>query len=77
MVWGRSVADDMYESWKKQIFNTSLWHKVRGLAGAVRCELRDAGMQWPAWDTFPAGDTLLDCRVLVVSDIATVISQKS
>ena len=33
-----------------------------GVLLAVCCELRDAGMQWPARDTFAAGDTFLDCR---------------
>ena len=31
-----------------------------GDAAAVCCELRDAGMKLPAWDTFAVGDTLLD-----------------
>ena len=39
-------------AWKCQNFDASSWKKVRGPAGAVRCELRDVGMQWPVWDTF-------------------------
>ena len=31
------------------------WNKVQEPAVPVRCELRDAGIQWPA------GDTMLDC----------------
>ena len=31
----------------------------RAHARAVPCELRDAGTQWPAWDTFAAEDTVL------------------
>ena len=30
----------------------------------MSCEPRDAGMQWPAWDTVAAVDTLLDCRTI-------------
>ena len=41
---------------------------AQGLAAAVCCELRDAGMQLPAWDTCAAGDTLLDCRVIAPRD---------
>ena len=41
-------TNDVYGAWKKQIFNTSSWSKVWGLAGAVRCELRDVGVQLSA-----------------------------
>ena len=58
----------MYAAWKKKIFHASSWSKVRAPTGAV-CELRDAGMQWPAWDTFAAGETLVDCRVIAPSDL--------
>ena len=48
-----------------------------GPAGAVRCLLRDAGMQWPSLDTFAAGDSLSDCGVIVLSDIKTNPGQES
>ena len=54
---------------KRQIFHASSWSKVRAPTGAVRCELRDAGMQWPAWDTLAARETLVDCRVTALSDL--------
>ena len=37
--------------------------------GVVCCELRGAGMRWPAWDTFAATDTSRDCRVTAPSDM--------
>ena len=62
---------------KRQIFHASSWNKVRAPAGAVRCELRDAGMQWPEWDTFDAGETLVDCRVIAPSDLETFLVKKA
>ena len=44
--WEGKWVDDVYGAWKKQICNASSWKKVPGLAAAVCCELRDAGMQW-------------------------------
>ena len=48
-------------------------------AGAVRCEFRDAGMQWPVWDTFAAVGSLARLKVLVIapSDVKEVLDQKS
>ena len=66
--WEGKWADDMCGAWKKQIFNASSLNKIRGPAGTVRCEFRDAGMQWPAWDSFAAENTLLDCRLIAPSD---------
>ena len=60
--WEDPWADDMYGAWKKQIFNASSWFLLWKPAGAVRCELRDASIHWPAWDTCAAGEALLDYR---------------
>ena len=69
---GRLVADDMHGAWTKHIFDARSWNEVRVLAGAVRFKLRDAGMQWPAWDSFVAGDTLPDCGMIAPSDIKNI-----
>ena len=53
---------------RRSFFNASPLNKVQGPAGTVRCELRDAGMQWPGWDSLFAGNTLLDCRLIAPSD---------
>ena len=74
--WEGKWADDMYGAWKKQIFNAGSRSEAQGPAKAVRCELRNAGMQWPAWDTFAAGDTLPDCRVIAPSGIEKFLAPK-
>ena len=66
---GKMWTNDMYAASKRQIFDAGSRNKVRGPAVAVRCELRDAGRQWPAWDTLAAGEKLLDWRDTAPSDI--------
>ena len=39
------------------------------MAGAFRCKLRNAVIQWLAWDTFAVGDPSSDCWVVASSDI--------
>ena len=34
-------------------------------------------MQWPDWDTFDAGETLVDCRVIAPSDLETFLVKKA
>ena len=34
------------KSWRWQILEVQSWRRVRGLAGAVRCETRDLGINW-------------------------------
>ena len=43
----------MRDAWRRQIFEAVSWKKIRGLAGAVCCELRDVEIQWPALDVSP------------------------
>ena len=49
---------------RKQIFSAVSCNKVRGPAGAVCCERRDAGMQWLGWVTLGARGSVLVCTVL-------------
>ena len=35
--WEGDWDDDMYEAWKRQLFEAGSWNKVRGPAGAVYC----------------------------------------
>ena len=44
-VWMRRWAREQKEAWRTQIFEV-------GPAGAVICEPRDLGIQWPQWHTF-------------------------
>ena len=55
----------MFKVGRWQKFSAVSWKKVLGPAGAVCCELRESGMHGPAWGTFAAGVTLLDCRTVV------------
>ena len=48
-----------------------------GLAGPACCELRDAGMQWPARDTSAAGYASLDCRVVGPSDFKQFLVERA
>ena len=45
--WNASVS----EAWKRQMWEATSWHEVRGPARAASRELTGLGMQWPTWDT--------------------------
>ena len=45
---GRKVLDKQMVK-RKQIFDVQTWD--RGFAGAVMCETRGPGIQWPQWHT--------------------------
>ena len=44
--WKGQRTDDMYRAWNRQLSRAGSGKKVRGLAGAVHCELKDAESQW-------------------------------
>ena len=51
-VWMKSERRKQQKAWKEPYFlKYRDGHKVRGLAGAVLCETRDLGIQWPQWHT--------------------------
>ena len=62
-------SDDMFKAWRRQICAVGSWNVVQGPAGAV-CELRDAGVQWPAWDTWCQQEKKSLLFVAEVDDIA-------
>ena len=64
--WEGKWADDICDVWN---INASSWNKVRELAGAVTCELGDAGAYTVLRGTFCCWEALLDCRVIAPSDI--------
>ena len=33
------------------------------------CELKDADLQWPQWDTLLADGVVLDCKAIAPSDV--------
>ena len=46
-VWPGKWSDELKEAWMKQIQEVQLWRQARGPAGAVMCETRDLGVEWP------------------------------
>ena len=53
----------MHEAWKRQVFEAGSWNHLRGRAGAVRRELRDAYTCWPSSDVLSVDGKLIDCRI--------------
>ena len=51
------------------MFEAVSWKRIRGLAGAVCCELRDVEIQWPAFDVLSVEGVLLDRRAMARSDV--------
>ena len=41
----------MFKAWQRLIWETALWHKVRGPTRAVRRVLADLDVQQPKWET--------------------------
>ena len=59
----------MRDAWRRQIFEAVSWKKIRGLAGAVCCELRDVEIQLPALGVLSIEGVLLDRRAIAPSDV--------
>ena len=42
---------EQQKAWREEVCAVQRWQQVRGSAGAVVCETRDLGVQWPRWHT--------------------------
>ena len=67
----------MHEPWKRQLFEAGSWIEGRALAGAVCFELRDANIQWPAWDVLSVDGVIIDCRSTAPSDVNTHLTKSA
>ena len=45
------LQSEQKEAWMRQIFEVLSWKQVKGPTGAVFCETRDLGVNWPQWHT--------------------------
>ena len=62
-VWTGTWSNELKEAWMRQIREVRTWKQVRGPAGAVMCETRDLGTEWPYWHTLIFGsDIKIDVR---------------
>ena len=60
-VWTGKRSPEQREAWMKQVREVQTWKQVRGLAGAMVCETRDLGAEWPFWHTLIfEGDRSID-----------------
>ena len=59
---------DMVEAWKEQLCEATASNEVRGPEKAGCCELRDASIQWSAWDTFKINNEEINCQTIAPSD---------
>ena len=46
-VWVGTWCTEQREAWLNQVLEVQIWRQARGLAGAVVCETRDLGIEWP------------------------------
>ena len=66
---GREVVFGIYEA-------RSL-NKIRGPAGALCCELRDADVQRPQWETLLVHGVALDCKATAPRDVKTYLLKRA
>ena len=60
----------------RQIQEVQMWRQVRGPAGAVMCETRDLGFEWPHWRTLIFSDqTRIDMRFVCPRDVKKMLVQ--
>ena len=45
--WIGNWHSELREAWLNQALEVQIWRQVRGPAGAVMCETRDLGIEWP------------------------------
>ena len=77
-VWVVTWKREQQKAWWKQIFEVQIWRQVRGLAGAVMCETRDLGTQWPKWHTVPfEGQVAVDMRVVCPQDVKHMLLKQA
>ena len=55
-VWTGPWSDDVREAWRRQVWEATLWTKVRGPAGALLCEMRDLGITVPSLKVLRVSD---------------------
>ena len=55
-VWMGKWYHERREAWTKQAREAQTWRQVRGPAGAMMCETRDLGTNWPHWYTLIFSD---------------------
>ena len=60
-MFGRKMSYEHERGVEKSDTGRSFLKHGPGLTGAVCRERRDAGMQWPAWDTLLVDVALMDC----------------
>ena len=46
---------------RRQVFEATMWSKVRSPAGAVLMELSDVGVMWGQWDPFVVDTVTISC----------------
>ena len=77
-VWTRKWSHEQKEAWMRQIREVQTWKQVSGPAGAVMCETRDLGTQWPHWHTLVfEGEVRVDMRYVGPEDVKKMLLQRA
>ena len=76
VVWTGKWSHELKEAWMRKIHEVQTWKQVRGPAGAVMCETRDHGIEWPYWHTLIFGkDTKIDMICVCPKDVKKMLVQ--
>ena len=77
-VWTGKWSHEQKEAWMRQIREVQTWKQVRGPAGAVMCETRDLGIEWPCWHTLVfSSEITIDMRFVCPKDVRKMLVQRA
>ena len=77
-VWMGRWRSEQQKARRKQIFEVQTWRQVSGPAGAVMCETRDLGTQWPQCHTLMfEGQVAVDMKVVCPQDVKRMLPKQA